>query len=162
MEEWFASLDSKIRAEPVHASHAHIRNRITCNDCEKRSLARFHHHHHKCGHCGSYNTSVLENVRVGADEEQVIDGDIQAPPADDPALPLIAPPAVQPEDEAHTNNQDGAHRERERERGPLSRLLRGCVPCGPIDRRHMLVVTSCVAVAAAVAIHVMTRAAGAG
>ena len=29
---------------------------ILCNDCNKRSTARFHVVGHKCGECGSYNT----------------------------------------------------------------------------------------------------------
>ena len=34
-------------------------NDIFCNDCEKKSKARFHYIYHKCEHCSSFNTTVL-------------------------------------------------------------------------------------------------------
>jgi len=33
---------------------------ISCADCEKRSDAPFHPIYHKCAHCGSYTTTIIE------------------------------------------------------------------------------------------------------
>ena len=32
---------------------------IYCNDCEKKSHAKYHFIYHKCGHCNGYNSKVL-------------------------------------------------------------------------------------------------------
>lgn len=33
---------------------------IFCNDCEEKTPAKYHFFYHKCGHCGSFNTTVLK------------------------------------------------------------------------------------------------------
>lgn len=45
---------------------------IFCNDCEKKSTAKYHFFYHKCVHCGSYNTTVLrtENTEEQSGQQQ--------------------------------------------------------------------------------------------
>lgn len=49
---------------------------IYCNDCEKRSFAKFHFIYHKCGHCLGYNTKTL-STQIGISENAVIAPEIQ-------------------------------------------------------------------------------------
>ena len=40
------------------------KSHVYCNDCEKKSYAKFHFLYHKCGHCGGYNSKVLQTVEM--------------------------------------------------------------------------------------------------
>eukprot|EP00741_Cyanophora_paradoxa_P012176 tig00020603_g11764.t1 len=68
MEVYFTDLDRRLENEAQNPAHEQMRTRVTCNDCERRSLTRYHAHFHKCGHCRSYNTTVIEHVRVSNEE----------------------------------------------------------------------------------------------
>mmetsp|Transcript_5675 Transcript_5675/g.8767 ORF Transcript_5675/g.8767 Transcript_5675/m.8767 type:complete len:390 (+) Transcript_5675:234-1403(+) len=101
LQQLFSDLDSRLENEPRPTGYDNIRNRVTCNDCERRSITRYHPRYHKCSLCGSYNTTVLENVRVDADgnpiqavaQQAVVDpGVIQAP---EPEVPLVVDGIVQ-------------------------------------------------------------------
>ena len=51
---------------------------VYCNDCEKKSHAKFHFIYHKCGHCRGYNTKVLGS-NVGLPEDAVIAPEVIIP-----------------------------------------------------------------------------------
>ena len=53
---------------------------VYCNDCEKKSHAKFHFIYHKCGHCKGYNTKILGTV-AGLPEGAIIAPDIVIPTA---------------------------------------------------------------------------------
>ncbi|KAI8388418.1 zinc-ribbon-domain-containing protein [Radiomyces spectabilis] len=68
MSAYFARLDRELERQPMPPGFEKIVSHIFCNDCEKKSAARYHYVYHKCGHCGSYNTTVLrtENTAESA------------------------------------------------------------------------------------------------
>lgn len=79
MSEYFSELDDKIANEVIPPEFARRRSRILCRDCDHRSVVKFHFVHHKCAHCASYNTQLIEYVQQGG--------------AAAPALPApVAPP----------------------------------------------------------------------
>ncbi|OVA09101.1 zinc finger protein [Macleaya cordata] len=59
MQVYFGMLDALLAAEKVPQEYSGRTQDILCNDCEKKGIAPFHWFHHKCPHCGSYNTRLL-------------------------------------------------------------------------------------------------------
>lgn len=67
MKKYFRDIDELVRREPMPAEYDRKRSEISCNDCGKRSVVKYHFQYHKCDseECESYNTRVLrviENV----------------------------------------------------------------------------------------------------
>ncbi|KAJ3320995.1 hypothetical protein HDV06_004654 [Boothiomyces sp. JEL0866] len=48
---------------------------IYCNDCEKKSHAKFHFIYHKCGHCRGYNTKLI-STQIGLPADACIAADV--------------------------------------------------------------------------------------
>ncbi|CAO3620988.1 unnamed protein product [Cunninghamella blakesleeana] len=59
MSEYFARLDRELERQTMPAEYDKYISHVFCNDCERRSPAKYHFFYHKCGHCKSYNTTVL-------------------------------------------------------------------------------------------------------
>ena len=62
MTAYFTMLDRLLAAEGRESLPVEVRDttqRATCHDCGEAFDAPFHWVYHKCGHCGSYNTSVV-------------------------------------------------------------------------------------------------------
>lgn len=81
MSAFFRELDATLAAHRMPAEYAAHRSNVFCNDCERRSWRPFHFVYHRCGHCSSYNTVVLETRQDGgaaaADGDAVTDGEQQ-------------------------------------------------------------------------------------
>lgn len=60
MTSFFAKIEARLAREQMPESESNFRSNISCNDCEKRSTAKFHYMYHKCEHCSSYNTNFLD------------------------------------------------------------------------------------------------------
>jgi uncharacterized CHY-type Zn-finger protein len=60
----FSAIDRIMATMQVPEKYKRLQATISCRDCEKRSVVPHHFMYHKCTHCGSYNTSVLEEKRV--------------------------------------------------------------------------------------------------
>lgn len=60
MSEYFNRLDKDLERQPMPAEYEKFISHIFCNDCEKKTPAKYHFFYHKCGHCGSFNTTVLK------------------------------------------------------------------------------------------------------
>lgn len=60
MSEYFNRLDKDLERQPMPAEYEKYISHIFCNDCEKKTPAKYHFFYHKCGHCGSFNTTVLK------------------------------------------------------------------------------------------------------
>ncbi|KAI8148442.1 zinc-ribbon-domain-containing protein [Fennellomyces sp. T-0311] len=71
MSEYFARLDRELVRQPMPSEYEKYVSHIFCNDCEKKSSAKYHFFYHKCTHCGGYNTTVLktENTEEKAQED---------------------------------------------------------------------------------------------
>ena len=63
-QSYFDEIDRIMKTSQMPAKYMHMRASISCADCEKRSVVPYHFMYHKCGHCGSYNTNVLEQSRT--------------------------------------------------------------------------------------------------
>lgn len=59
MSEYFQQLDERLARETLPPEVANRRTRVSCRDCDERSVVQFHFKYHKCAICGSYNTQVL-------------------------------------------------------------------------------------------------------
>ena len=64
MTEYFKRIDAMLAQHTMPPEYANTRSYIYCNDCEKKSFAKFHFLYHKCGSCGGYNSKVLETVEM--------------------------------------------------------------------------------------------------
>ncbi|CEI86363.1 hypothetical protein RMCBS344292_00805 [Rhizopus microsporus] len=60
MSEYFERLDKDLERQPMPPEYDKYISHIFCNDCEKKTQAKYHFFYHKCGHCGSFNTTVLK------------------------------------------------------------------------------------------------------
>ena len=75
MSGYFGRIDAVMAEETMPPQFAGVRARISCSDCEARSVAPYHFVYHKCARCGSYNTNVLQQLPKGA---QVAEGEGEA------------------------------------------------------------------------------------
>mmetsp|Transcript_19971 Transcript_19971/g.25495 ORF Transcript_19971/g.25495 Transcript_19971/m.25495 type:complete len:144 (+) Transcript_19971:45-476(+) len=64
MSPYFKEIDKMLGSSVTPKELQGLRNRIFCADCEKRSEAPVHYLYHKCSHCKSYNTKVLERIKT--------------------------------------------------------------------------------------------------
>lgn len=63
MSEYFRRIDIALSQHQMPVEYRNTFSQIYCNDCEKRSHAKFHFMYHKCGHCKGYNTKLLGTVQ---------------------------------------------------------------------------------------------------
>lgn len=85
MSEYFTRLDRDLERQPMPAEYEKYISHIFCNDCEKKTPAKYHFFYHKCGHCGSFNTTVLKTENT---EETAQNKDNQRR---EPTIPAITP-----------------------------------------------------------------------
>ncbi|KAI7851356.1 zinc-ribbon-domain-containing protein [Circinella umbellata] len=101
MSEYFARLDRELVRQPMPPEYEKYVSHIFCNDCEKKSSAKYHFFYHKCTDCGSYNTTVLKTENT---EETAQDDESRNPPPSStstcPTQSSTSPQA----DEASTSN----------------------------------------------------------
>ncbi|CAO3693611.1 unnamed protein product [Rhizopus stolonifer] len=60
MSGYFNRLDKELERQPMPPEYENFISHIFCNDCETRTKAKYHFFYHKCGGCGSFNTTVLK------------------------------------------------------------------------------------------------------
>ncbi|KAI9283166.1 zinc-ribbon-domain-containing protein [Sporodiniella umbellata] len=60
MSSYFNRLDKELERQPMPPEYENVISHIFCNDCETRTKAKHHFFYHKCGNCGSFNTTVLK------------------------------------------------------------------------------------------------------
>lgn len=70
MRDYFVRIDSLLEVQPMPAEYASFRSQILCNDCEKKSVTKFHFVYHKCVHCGSYNTNPLKTFNADSEPQE--------------------------------------------------------------------------------------------
>lgn len=69
MESQFRRLDRHIEEQPMPEEYRNNRAYIFCNDCNSRSITKYHWLGLKCGLCESYNTTQLELLGPDAGSE---------------------------------------------------------------------------------------------
>ena len=64
MSEYFRRIDVMLTMHAMPPEYQNTQSHVYCNDCEKKSYAKYHFLYHKCGHCAGYNTKVLSTLEV--------------------------------------------------------------------------------------------------
>ncbi|OAJ44496.1 hypothetical protein BDEG_27718 [Batrachochytrium dendrobatidis JEL423] len=64
MSEYFKRVDAMLAQHEMPPEYANIQSHVYCNDCEKKSNAKFHFLYHKCMSCNGYNTKVLHTFEI--------------------------------------------------------------------------------------------------
>jgi hypothetical protein len=59
MSHFFSRIDEMMESQQMPEEYTRVKSQILCNDCEKKSVAKFHFVYHRCDHCSSYNTKLL-------------------------------------------------------------------------------------------------------
>ncbi|RUP51124.1 hypothetical protein BC936DRAFT_149762 [Jimgerdemannia flammicorona] len=63
MNTYFDRIDRVMEQQRMPPEYDDFVSHILCNDCEKKSHAKYHFLYHKCQHCMSYNTTVLQTIQ---------------------------------------------------------------------------------------------------
>lgn len=85
MKDYFARLDSMLANESMPPEYSLVRAQILCNDCEAKTVTKFHFVYHKCIKCGSYNTKCIKTFTVASENDT---GEDQVPIEHDPSCPV--------------------------------------------------------------------------
>ncbi|KAJ3102319.1 hypothetical protein HK100_004390 [Physocladia obscura] len=64
MTEYFKRIDAMLSQHQMPPEYTNTQTFIYCNDCEKKSFAKFHFLYHRCLHCKGYNTKVLQTMEL--------------------------------------------------------------------------------------------------
>jgi len=70
MKQYFKQIDVLLEGQKMPQEYALVRSHVLCNDCEQKSVARFHFVYHKCKPCESYNTKVIKTFTVKDEDEE--------------------------------------------------------------------------------------------
>lgn len=62
MTQFFNQVDLMLAGHEMPAEYANLQSLVLCNDCEMKSLVKFHFLYHKCNYCKSYNTKILQTL----------------------------------------------------------------------------------------------------
>jgi hypothetical protein len=73
MTEYFKRIDAMLALHTMPPEYANTHSNIYCNDCEKKSVAKYHFLYHKCTFCKGYNSKVLSTFEQVATPSQLID-----------------------------------------------------------------------------------------
>ena len=61
LTNYWSLIDNALSTQEMPEEFQNWTSDIYCNDCEKKSNAKYHFSYHKCQHCGGYNT-VIDKV----------------------------------------------------------------------------------------------------
>ncbi|KAJ3272226.1 hypothetical protein HDV01_005880 [Terramyces sp. JEL0728] len=75
MSEYFRRIDIALAQHQMPPEYHDTFSHIYCNDCEKKSHAKFHFIYHKCGHCRGYNTKLI-STQMGLPADACIAADV--------------------------------------------------------------------------------------
>eukprot|EP00842_Homolaphlyctis_polyrhiza_P006999 jgi/Hompol1/889/HPOL_002593-RA len=89
MSDYFRRVDATLAQHQMPPEYSNTFSYIYCNDCEKKSYAKYHFIYHKCAYCCGYNTKLLQ-TRQGLPPDAAIAK--EAPPA--PTPPAASAPSV--------------------------------------------------------------------
>ncbi|KAI8059471.1 zinc-ribbon-domain-containing protein [Gongronella butleri] len=83
MSEYFQRLDRELERQSMPSEYQKFESVIFCNDCEKKSRAKYHFFYHKCKHCDSFNTTVLRTESNTSSASDPADPNAASPATDD-------------------------------------------------------------------------------
>jgi hypothetical protein len=67
MSHYFRRIDRMLQQHRMPAEYDDFYSIILCNDCEQKSKTKYHFLYHKCQHCQSYNTKILQTIQERMD-----------------------------------------------------------------------------------------------
>ncbi|KAI8923102.1 hypothetical protein BC831DRAFT_51681 [Entophlyctis helioformis] len=82
MTDYFRRIDGALAQHQMPPEYNDTYSYTYCNDCEKKSYAKFHFIYHKCAFCRGYNTKLLQ-TRIGLPPDAAI-------ARDPPPAPVVA------------------------------------------------------------------------
>lgn len=106
MSEYFNRLDKDLERQPMPVEYEKYISHIFCNDCEKKTPAKYHFFYHKCGHCKSFNTTVLKTENT--EETQSSDNAVASSSITNTVTATVAATANEESNEA-LGNSDQDH-----------------------------------------------------
>ena len=62
MTDYYRRIDESLIQDKMPEEYNDTYCNIYCNECEKKSVAKYHFLYHKCGHCFGYNTKKMETL----------------------------------------------------------------------------------------------------
>jgi Zinc-ribbon/Ring finger domain len=78
MKEYFKRIENAVQEHKMPEEYDNLQSLVFCNDCESRSIAKYHFMYHKCtaqkehAPCNSYNTRVIQTFKKNSQEEKEI------------------------------------------------------------------------------------------
>eukprot|EP01135_Chromosphaera_perkinsii_P006900 Nk52_evm55s621 gene=Nk52_evmTU55s621 len=76
MRDYFSKIDCLLKDHKMPKEFENVGSLILCNDCEKKSEAPYHFLYHKCAHCSSYNTRLLEMIFNSEEQQSSTTGEV--------------------------------------------------------------------------------------
>lgn len=67
MTQYFQQIDRMLEQHQMPPEYKDFWSFVLCNDCEKKSKTKYHFLYHKCQHCRSYNTKLLQTIQETSD-----------------------------------------------------------------------------------------------
>jgi hypothetical protein len=69
LTDLYKNIDEQIKTHVLPDEVQNWKSDIFCNDCEKRSITKFHFMYHKCQHCESFATIIKNTIKEDEDED---------------------------------------------------------------------------------------------
>ncbi|KAI7902171.1 zinc-ribbon-domain-containing protein [Cokeromyces recurvatus] len=107
MSEYFNRLDKDLERQPMPAEYEKYISHIFCNDCEKKSAAKYHFFYHKCKHCSSFNTTVLRTENTEEANKQKEASSSSSSSSSSTTNNLVIPPEAFNSDQEFINQASG-------------------------------------------------------
>jgi Zinc-ribbon len=74
MSDYFKRIDSMLALHTMPVEYQNTFSNIYCNDCEKKSVCKYHFLYHKCDSCQGYNSKLISTFeRSGEDSGQTLE-----------------------------------------------------------------------------------------
>lgn len=65
MSDLYRSIDTVLSLSSMPPEYANLKAEILCNDCERRTVTKYHFLYHKCQLCNGYNTKLIKSFAAG-------------------------------------------------------------------------------------------------
>ena len=76
MTSYWEQLENYVSQCSMPEEYKDVKAEVYCNDCEEKTITKFHFAYHKCQNCSSWNTSISRTFKeepIVRDEEELIE-----------------------------------------------------------------------------------------
>lgn len=63
MSNFWLQIDTYVQNSTMPVEYQDMKAEISCNDCDVKSITKFHFMYHKCSGCNGYNTNILRTFK---------------------------------------------------------------------------------------------------